>query len=46
MGKDTLRAMRQGALALEFKMWRILDEGSIWTAENLMKVAGGETNLR
>jgi hypothetical protein len=39
------RAMRQGAPPLEFKTWRILGEGSIWTAENLMKVAGGEAQL-
>jgi hypothetical protein len=45
VGKDTFRAMRQGALPLEFKTWRILGEGSIWTAEKLMRVAGGENQL-
>lgn len=45
VGKDTFRAMRQGAPPLEFKTWRILGEGSIWTAENLMRVADGEAQL-
>jgi hypothetical protein len=45
VGKETFRAMREGAPPLEFKTWRIVGHGNIWTAENLMKVAGGEPQL-
>lgn len=45
VGKDTFRQMRQGAPPLEFRTWRIIGEGNIWTAENLMRVAGGEPQL-
>ncbi len=37
--------MRQGAPPLEFKTWRIVGEGNVWTAENLMSVAGGAPQL-
>lgn len=45
IGKETFRAMREGAPPLEFKTWRIVGEGNVWTAENLMSVAGGEPQL-
>ena len=45
VGMDTFRAMRQGAPPLEFETWRIVGAGDIWTAENLMIVAGGEAQL-
>jgi hypothetical protein len=45
IGKQTFREMRQGAPPLEFKTWRIVGGGNVWTAENLMSVAGGESQL-
>lgn len=45
VGKETFRAMRQGAPPLEFRTWRIVGGGDVWTAENLMSVAGGEPQL-
>lgn len=45
VGKETFRAMRQGAPPLKFKTWRIVGEGNVWTAENLMSVAGGAPQL-
>ncbi|MDQ3771335.1 MAG: nuclear transport factor 2 family protein [Actinomycetota bacterium] len=45
IGKETFRAMREGAPPLEFKTWRIMGSGDFWTAENLMRVAGGEPSL-
>jgi hypothetical protein len=45
VGKANLRAMREGAPPLEFTTWRILGAGDVWTAENLMSVAGGPPSL-
>jgi hypothetical protein len=44
-GKETFRAMREGAPPLEFKTWRIVGGGDVWTVENLMSVAGGEPQM-
>jgi hypothetical protein len=40
VGRDTLRAMRQGAPPLEVTTWRIVGAGDLWVAENLMSVDG------
>ena len=45
VGKETFRAMREGAPPLQFKTWRIVGGGDVWTAENLMSVAGGEPQM-
>ena len=45
VGKDTLRAMREGAPRLEFTTWRIVGAGDVWTVENLMRVAGGTPSM-
>lgn len=37
--------MREGAPPLEFKTWRIVGGGDVWTVENLMSVAGGEPQM-
>ena len=45
VGKETLRAMRQGSPPLRFTTWRIVGRGDVWTAENLMSVDGGAPQL-
>ena len=45
VGKETLRAMREGAPALTFTTWRIVGHGDLWTVENLMQVAGAPPQL-
>jgi hypothetical protein len=45
VGKETLRAMREGAPPLTFTTWRITGSGDHWTAENLMSVAGQPPQL-
>jgi len=45
VGKETFRAMREGAPPLHFSTWRIVGAGDVWTAENLMRVAGGPPQL-
>jgi ketosteroid isomerase-like protein len=45
VGKETLRAMREGAPPLRFTTWRVTGAGNVWTAENLMIVGGGPAQL-
>jgi hypothetical protein len=45
VGKDTFRAMREGAPPLEFRTWRIVGSGNYWAAENLMSVAGQDPQM-
>ena len=45
VGKETLRSMREGAPPLKFTTWRIVGGGDVWTAENLMSVAGSVPQL-
>ncbi len=45
IGKDNLRAMREGAPPLAFTTWRIVGAGDVWVVENLMRVAGGSPQL-
>jgi hypothetical protein len=45
VGRDTLRAMRQGAPPLKFTTWRIVGAGDLWVAENLMSVDGSEPRM-
>ena len=45
VGKETLRAMRETAPPLRFTTWRIAGSGDVWTAENLMSVAGASPQL-